>query len=129
VPELELTIDPDHPLVERVRTICLGFPDAVESRSWGRPTFKVNRIFAFVGSSMDRPHSVAFKPDPEERRAYLQDERFFVPPYWGPFGWLAMDIEADSADNDWAELAELLETSYRQLALKRQVKALDELTS
>jgi predicted DNA-binding protein (MmcQ/YjbR family) len=72
---------------------------------------------------MDRPYSVVFKPDPEERRALIEDPRFFVPPYFGAAGWLGIDVGGD--DTDWAELAELLETSYRQVALKRQLAALD----
>jgi hypothetical protein len=54
------------------------------------------------------------------------DPRFYVPPYFGPGGWLALDFSV--APVDWAEVAELMETSYRQVALKRMVKALDERT-
>ncbi|PXA70368.1 MmcQ/YjbR family DNA-binding protein [Cryobacterium arcticum] len=122
----------EHPLVfdepdaalERLRTLCLGFPEAVEVLAWGRPTFRAGKkIFITAGSSMDRPHSIVFKPDPEERRALVQDSRFFVPPYFGPAGWLAIDFGAP--DTDWVELAELVETSYRQVALKRQLRELD----
>jgi hypothetical protein len=42
--------------------------------------------------------------------------------FW-PSGWLATDF--DSPDTDWAEIAELIETSYRQVALKRQLAALE----
>jgi hypothetical protein len=31
----------------------------------------------------------------------------------------------DGGDPDWVELAELVQTSYRQIALKRQLAALD----
>ncbi|NLD75460.1 MAG: MmcQ/YjbR family DNA-binding protein, partial [Acidimicrobiales bacterium] len=40
-------------------------------------------------------------------------------------GWLTLDFEA--APVDWDEVAELVETSYRRIALKRQLKALDAL--
>ena len=65
-----------------------------------------------------------FKPDADERPALVGDARFYEPPYFGPGGWLALDFSA--APVDWAEVAELVETSYRQVALKRMVKALDE---
>ena len=49
--------------------------------------------------------------------------RFYAPPYWGPSGWLSLDFEARRVD--WDEVAELVESSYRQVALKRMLKALD----
>jgi predicted DNA-binding protein (MmcQ/YjbR family) len=110
--------------LDHLRTICLGLPEAVEVLAWGRPTFRAGKkIFVTVGANMERPHSIVFKPDPEERRALVDDPRFFIPPYYGPAGWLSIDF--DSPDTDWQELAELIETSYRQVALKRQLVELD----
>lgn len=122
--EHPLVIEPNDPHLERVRAICMAYPDATEVQSWGRPTFRVaKRIFIVVGSGMDRPHSIIFKPDAEERRAYIEDARFWVPPYWGPSGWLATGLAA--AEVDWQEIAELIDTSYRLLAQKRHLKVLD----
>jgi hypothetical protein len=122
--EHPLLFDPGDPAVERLRALCLAFPEAAEVRAWGRPTFRAGkRMFAIAGSSMDRPHSLVFKPDPDERRALIAEPRFFVPPYYGPSGWLAIDF--NGADTDWTEIAELLDTSYRQVALKRQIAALE----
>lgn len=121
-------IDPRDPLVERVRGLCLGYPEAAEVVSWGRPTFRAGkRIFVMVGSSMDRPYTIVFKPDPADRPALVQDDRFFSPPYWGAMGWLAIDI--DRPDNDWTELAELIDASYRLVALRRQLRELDARSS
>lgn len=72
---------------------------------------------------MDRPNSIIFKPDADERQAYSQNARFWAPTYWSPRGWLAVGI--DDADTDWQELAELIDTSYRLVALKRHLKVLD----
>lgn len=117
-------LDDSDPLLGRVRAICLAYPDAVEVPSWGRSTFRAGkRIFVVMSAGMDRPYSIVFKPDVDERLAFVQDDRFFVPPYWGPSGWLAIDL--DRPDTDWAELAEIIDTSYRQVALKRQLRALD----
>ena len=49
--------------------------------------------------------------------------RFYVPAYFGPGGWLSFDFTA--AEVDWGEVAELMESSYRQVALKRMLKALE----
>lgn len=114
--------EPGDPIVQRVREICLRFPEAVELPSWGRPSFRVGKIFAVIGTSPERWHSLVFKSDPEERRALIEDARFFIPPYAGASGWLAIGI--DPPKTDWIELAELIETSYRQVALKRQVALL-----
>jgi predicted DNA-binding protein (MmcQ/YjbR family) len=125
--EHPLVIDPRDPLVERMRGICLAYPESAEVRAWGRPTFRAGKkIFIMVSASMDRPHTVVFKPDEDERLAYLDDPRFFSPAYWGPGGWLAIDI--DSPSTDWTELAELIDTSYRGVALRRQLTALDSRT-
>jgi predicted DNA-binding protein (MmcQ/YjbR family) len=122
--EHPLVVDPADPLVERVRGICMVFPDAAEVLAWGRPTFRAGKkVFVIVSSSMDRPYSIVFKPDADERLAHLQDGRFFSPPYWGPSGWLGIDI--DGPQTDWTELGELIDTSYRQVALQRQLRALD----
>jgi predicted DNA-binding protein (MmcQ/YjbR family) len=71
---------------------------------------------------MDVPLSMVFKPDSDDEPALRQDARIFSPPYFGPSGWLA--IELDRVD-DWHEIAELVDASYRQVALVRQLKALD----
>lgn len=117
-------VDPRDPLVERVRAICLDYPDFVEVEAWGRPTFRVGKkIFAMVASRSEHETSVIFKPDPDDRPALLQDLRIYRPPYWGPAGWLGIGI--DPSTTDWTELAELIDASYRQVALVRQVKLLD----
>ena len=54
----------------------------------------------------------------------MQDERYYSPPYFGPGGWLALDFEA--APVDWEEVRELADASYRQVALKRMLRALDD---
>lgn len=126
VPHPEV-VDPQHPLVERVRAIALEYPEAVEVEAWGRPSFRAGKkIFVLVGSTMEFPFSIIFKPAADERLALVQDHRFWSPPYWGPGGWLATAI--DGSDVDWTELAELIDTSYRQVALVRQITQLDKTT-
>ena len=50
-------------------------------------------------------------------------DRFFIPPYVGGKGWLALHLDAPAID--WAEVAELVEDSYRHMAPKRALKLLD----
>ena len=113
----------DDPVVERLRALCAPFPESVEIEAWGRPTFRAGKkIFAVAGATMDRAHTLVFKPDPEEHPALLELPQIFVPPYFGASGWLALELDHDT---DWAFAAELLDASHRQVALKRQLKVLD----
>jgi hypothetical protein len=115
----------DDPFLGDLRSICLALPETAEVEAWGRPTFRAGKkIFAVFSGGSEDQYSVIFKPDADERPALVRDARFYVPPYFGPGGWLALDFAAAAVD--WAEVAELVETSYRQVALKRMVKALDE---
>jgi predicted DNA-binding protein (MmcQ/YjbR family) len=110
--------DDADPLLADLRRVCLALPEAVEIEAWGRPTFRAGpkgKMFAVVGGE-----GLIFKPEPAERDALLADRKYSVPAYYGPSGWLALELDSP----DWTEIAELVETSYRQVALKRQVKEL-----
>jgi len=115
----------DDPYLADLRAVCLAFPEACEVEAWGRPTFRAGKkIFAVFSGIEDRPWGVTFKPDPDDRRALLEDDRFYSPPYFGPSGWLTLDLDAKTVD--WTEVGELVDASYRQVALKRMLKLLDE---
>jgi predicted DNA-binding protein (MmcQ/YjbR family) len=116
----------DDPYLADLRNVCLGFPESSEVEAWGRPTFRAGKkIFAVFSGTDERPWGLIFKPEPDERPALLEDGRFYAPPYFGPGGWLALDLAARKRV-DWSEVAELVESSYRQVALKRMLKALEE---
>ncbi|GAA2241565.1 MmcQ/YjbR family DNA-binding protein [Herbiconiux moechotypicola] len=111
------------PIVARVREICSDYPEMAEVEAWGRPTFRAGKkIFVVVGAMMDRPHTLVFKPQRDEHPALSERDDVFVPPYFGPGGWLALDLDERT---DWEFAAELIDSSYRQVALKRQIAALD----
>ena len=81
------------------------------------------RIPSGFSGTDERPWNVIFKPDSDERVSLLEDGRFYSPPYFGPSGWLALDLEAGPVD--WTEVRELADASYRQVALKRMLRALE----
>ena len=125
----------DDPVLAKVRKIALGFPEAFEKVSHGRPVFFVPKMFVMYGGSV--------KPDDEGRRlrpvpaldpgqgrrerprALEQDRRFFFPAYMGPSGWLGLDLAA-TKKVDWDEVAELVDASFRLVAPKKLIKRLDE---
>ena len=122
--------DPDDPLLERLREICMALPSVEEKVSHGRPVFFTKKIFAIFGGLVKGDHasnelgrSVLTLSDPDERPALLQDKRFFDPAYYGPSGWVGFDLRPE--DLDWDEVAELVEASYRNTALVRLVRELD----
>lgn len=113
--------DSDRYLAE-VREICGALPEVCEVEAWGRPTFRAGkRMFVVFNGSGDDRFALLFRP--EDRQALLSDERFFVPAYFGAGGWLALDL--DAAPVDWDEVAELVEESYRSVALKRMIRAFE----
>lgn len=114
----------DDPYLTDLRKVCLALPEAVEIEAWGRPTFRAGKkLFAVFEGNDEHPFGVIFKADPADRQGLLGDDRIYVPAYFGPSGWLALDFTA--APVDWTEVGELIDASYRQVALKRMLKALD----
>lgn len=120
----------DDPFLEETRSICMSFPEATEKISHGQLNFRAGKVFAIFNSSeyyeekVGARYSLVFKPDPEDSIAFKEDSRIFIPPYWGPFGWLGLNFEAEPVD--WQEVRELVDASYRQIALKRLIKILDQ---
>lgn len=122
--------DDSDPLLRRLREIALALPEAEERVSHGRPTFRVSRQFTVYGGGERSPeghvrhdHALLFVPEDGEVAGLDADERFFVPAYYGPSGWRAVDL--DREDVGWDEVVELVDASYRTVANKRQLAALD----
>ncbi len=133
--------DEDDPLLARLRAAAAGLPDVHEKVSHGRPVLAAGekgKVFAVYGGSVKvRPgeherhdHAVLLKPDPAEAGALAEDARFFRPAYYGPGGWLGLDLDGAGRDGaghdvDWTEVGELLESSYRTVAGRRLLDRLD----
>ena len=119
--------DDADPILGRVREIALALPDATEVVAHGRPTFRCGKMFANYGGGLKGgkvryDQSILFIPDESEKPALEEDPRFFVPAYYGPYGWIGLNFRA--AEVDWQEVADLVEQSYRNTAPVRLVKQL-----
>lgn len=113
-------------IMERLRAICLPLPEAEESEAFGAPTFKIrNKNFAMLHKPDGRT-AVWCKSTMEEQQALIhsEPERYYSPPYVGHNGWVAAWLD-DDADPDWDELDDIITESYRLIAPKRLVKAMD----
>jgi predicted DNA-binding protein (MmcQ/YjbR family) len=114
--------------LQRVRKICLGFPETSEKLAWGHPTFRVrDKIFATIGvNADDKVVTMTTKPPPGDQEALLAEgPPFFFPKYVGVRGWIGFVVDSKT---DWKHVAELVEDSYREIAPKRLVAQLDEPT-
>ena len=110
---------------ERLRRICLALPEVVERPFGGHttPAFRVrDKIFCWTGQ-VGRPRlTVKAPPGGQEALVGSAPERFFVPDYVGSKGWVGAYLDVEQ---DWDELTELIEESYRLIAPKRLVALLD----
>jgi predicted DNA-binding protein (MmcQ/YjbR family) len=110
--------------VAQVREICLSLPEVTEKPFGGHtaPSFRI-RDKLFVMTSEDGSY-LTFKAPPGVQEALVAEapERFFVPKYVGSKGWVGARLDVDQ---DWEEMAELIEESYRLIAPKRLVRLLD----
>ncbi|QXJ25582.1 MmcQ/YjbR family DNA-binding protein [Actinomadura graeca] len=111
--------------LQRVQEICLALPEAAEKPFGGHtaPSFRI-REKLFLMTSEDGL-SMMFKAGPGVQEALVGEspERFFVPKYVGSKGWVGARLDVEQ---DWAELAELIEDSYRLIAPKRLSALLDQ---
>ena len=113
---------PANPLA-RLRRACLALPEAHEVEAWGEPTFRIrNKLFAMYAAPGNhhgggRP-AVWCKAAPGNQVLMVraEPERYFVPPYVGPSGWVGVWLDRNP---DWAEVKTLLRDSYRLVAPKK----------
>ncbi len=98
-----------------MRALALALPESTEEVTWGTDiNFRVrNKIFCFPGSGA----SLTVKADRDELPALLADARCSPAPYLARGGWIRMDLTVGRVD--WAEVDELIRTSYCLIAPKR----------
>jgi predicted DNA-binding protein (MmcQ/YjbR family) len=112
-------------LIQRIRSLCLDLPEAVEVEAWGHPTFRAGKkMFAACGEGVERMAGVTLgmKVGFDRQEELLNDARFFPTPYAAHQGWVSLRIDGKT---DWDEVRGLLHEAYRQVALKRMLQALD----
>ena len=109
----------------RLRALCAGLPEAEEYLMHGHPSFRAgSKAFAIVsdGSGHEVDFGISVKVDLLEQPVVLEDPRFARTHYIGQHGWVTLDL---SSEWTWGELERLVLNSYRRVALKRMLKALD----
>ena len=116
-------------VTDRVRAVCLAFPETTERPSHGAQSFfirgKTNFVAVYADGHHDNhfPHLWCAAPPGAQQELIAQDpQRFFRPPYVGHRGWLGVRLDGAV---DWAEVGELCEDAYRTVAPARLVALLD----
>jgi predicted DNA-binding protein (MmcQ/YjbR family) len=110
--------------IDRLRALCLSYPETTETASWGHPNFRAGKkVFVAFENVKGRP-SIAFRLLASDVERYLTRRQFFVTPY-GRGQWVS--LWADGAI-DWKAVTDLVDRSYRVVAQKRMIAALDTAT-
>jgi predicted DNA-binding protein (MmcQ/YjbR family) len=66
--------------------------------------------------------TLGLKVGHDRQAALLKDPRFYPTPYAAHQGWVSLRLDHKT---NWTEVAGLAEEAYRQVALKRMLKAFD----
>lgn len=108
-------------LIERVRKRCARLPQVNEVRQFGHPAWQAGRrTFAWVQCYAGRV-CVCVWVGVDRQNLMTADTRFWVPPYVGHRGWIALDL---ARQGNARELEMLIGESYRHFAPKRLLKSL-----
>ena len=115
--------------LERLRRTCLALPGAWEKTSHGEPTFWVaKKMFAMFANAENHHgsgrHAVWCKSSPMTQSLLVgrTPDRYFVPPYVGPSGWVGIFLDRSP---DWTDVTERLRDAYRLVAPKKALALLD----
>jgi phosphoribosylglycinamide formyltransferase-1 len=111
-----------HPHLKTVTKLALSFPEVSRVIHGSHAQFLVRKkTFAYF---LDNHHgdgivSITCKVLPSENTALAaaQPKRYYIPPYVGPRGWVALRLDAGKVD--WDEVHDLLLGSYLVTAPKR----------
>lgn len=109
--------------LKQLRRLCLALPEVAETVTYGNPTFLAGKRTFVVLDRYKGEFAIAFKATHADQAVLTMDPRFYVTPYSGKHGWTSLKL---TAAFDWEEVRALIESSYRLVALKRMVKAMDE---
>jgi hypothetical protein len=105
----------------RLRKICLALPDTWEKLSHGEPAFFVGKkqFASYDNHHHGAPHISVWCSAPPGAQQVLVNadpDRFFVPPYVGQRGWVAIVLDNSP---DWGEVAAVIEEAYLNVASER----------
>jgi predicted DNA-binding protein (MmcQ/YjbR family) len=107
----------------RLRAVCGRLAGAVETTTFGHPTFQVRRKTFVVLDDHEHGDAlwIVFKATLADQGSLLKDPRFRPSKFGGPKGWTSMRVDAGI---DWSQVETVVTASYRLYAGKRLLASL-----
>lgn len=111
----------EDPRLTRLTAIANALPEAARTDMGDHASFTVRKkVFAYFLNNHHGDGIVAVSckvmPGDNTALAAANPERFYLPAYIGPRGWVALRLDVGAVD--WEEVEELLKDSYRRVAPK-----------
>jgi predicted DNA-binding protein (MmcQ/YjbR family) len=108
-----------NPRLAKLTKLCLALPESTVDLHGSHATFRARKkVFAYF---LDNHHgdgivAISCKAGPGDNTALAaaQPDRFYLPAYIGPRGWVALRLDIGAID--WDEVNELVVGSYRLTA-------------
>jgi predicted DNA-binding protein (MmcQ/YjbR family) len=116
-------------VLERLRAICRRLPEVIETTTFGHPTFQAGKKKTFVVlDDHERKGAlcIVFKAPLDEQKKLTRNPRFFPSKFGAKHGWTSLEVDASL---DWNQVEALVLGSYRLLANRRMLAALDGSTT
>ena len=104
----------------RVRELVNSFPNVTEKISHGFPTYFVKKkCFAYFLDNHHNDGRLALwcmaAPGAQAMLVESNPDHYFVPPYVGHMGWVGVRLDRD---NEWQQIASVLEQAYEARAAR-----------
>jgi len=113
------------PVLKRLRAICDKLPEAIETTTFGHPTFQAGKKKTFVvldDHERDGELCIVFKASLAEQKKLVKTAGFFPCKFGARHGWTSFVVDRNI---DWKDVERLVVSSYRLMANKRMLAALD----
>ena len=112
---------PNEATLSRLRSLCLSLPETSETASFGHPNFRAGKKTFVAFERVKGRASIAFRLPPDDVARLLQRTQFFATPY-GRGLWASLWMDGPV---DWRAVEDLVKRSYRVVALKRMLIAME----
>jgi predicted DNA-binding protein (MmcQ/YjbR family) len=114
--------------LQKLSDICLSLPQTTREDKGSHAAFSVSKkVFVYYLNDHHGDEIVGFcckvLPGENEQLIASNPQKFYMPAYVGPRGWVAMRLDRRSVD--WSEVKELVQCSYLLTAPKRLARAFE----
>jgi predicted DNA-binding protein (MmcQ/YjbR family) len=110
-------------ILKKLESICAALPETEAGTQFGAPVWRAGKK-TFVSTHYHTGRlKLSFWVGAKRQAVLTDDDRYGISAYTGHNGWIDLDVEEHQ---DWEEIKQLALESYRHFALKRMLKALNE---